>query len=452
MNTAKQYIPLFLIELYLFLGLWLLFYGPLSWPLENTREFLGYIFLYHLCFIAGYLLHTAHFRRNANSQSSIQPVLRESNNFTKHFWPVLILAFAANVILYRNMTLSHSFIPDNIFSGLYRGLIAPWEARAYYASDAAMAGFVKSPAITALLLFTAPFKYILLPGLVFYWHTLSSMRKLFGIFVASIPVLTGIVASLSVINFSYVFIISICLGTLLACKKSSGALSTLKQRKFFLFSLAFIFLFSFWQFYSVKSGQTPYQIAAGHGKPQTFDFLKAQGIKFKNEGTNLESSSAIDFYEKITAYMVQGYYGMSIAIGEEFDTSFGIGHSVFLQRTFADYLGLDVRDRTFQYKINDRWDQFVYWHSFYSYIANDVSFLGVSIVMLILGAYFSKIYLSAITDDDLYARMLLPLFGILFFYIPANNQVFGFLETMISFWILTVLFILSRKRKQVVAG
>ena len=452
MNTAKQYIPLFLIELYLFLGLWLLFYGPLSWPLENTREFLGYIFLYHLCFIAGYLLHTAHFRRNANSHSSIQPVLRESNNFTKHFWLVLILAFAANVILYRNMTLSHSFIPDNIFSGLYRGLVAPWEARAYYASDAAMAGFVKSPAITALLLFTAPFKYILLPGLVFYWHTLSSMRKLFGIFVASIPVLTGIVASLSVINFSYVFIISICLGTLLASKTSSGALSTLKQRKFFLFSLAFIFLFSFWQFYSVKSGQTPYQIAAGHGKPQTFDFLKAQGIKFKNEDTNLESSNAIDFYEKITAYMVQGYYGMSIAIGEEFDTSFGIGHSVFLQRTFADYLGLDVRDRTFQYKINDRWDQFVYWQSFYSYIANDVSFLGVSIVMLILGAYFSKIYLSAITDDDLYAKMLLPLFGILFFYIPANNQVFGFLETMISFWALTVLFILSRKRKQAVAG
>lgn len=452
MNTAKLYTPLFLIELYLFLGLWLLFYGPLSWPLENTREFLGYIFLYHLCFIAGYLLHTAHFRRNVNSHSPIQPVLRESNNFTKHFWPVLILAFAANVILYRNMTLSHSFIPDNFFSGLYRGLVAPWEARAYYASDAAMAGFVKSPAITALLLFTAPFKYILLPGLVFYWHTLSSMRKLFGIFVVSIPVLTGIVASLSVINFSYIFIISICLGTLLASKKSSGVLSTLRQRKFFLFSLALIFFFSFWQFYSVKSGQTPYQIAAGHGKPQTFDFLKAQGIKFKYEGTNLESSNAIDFYEKITAYMVQGYYGMSIAVGEKFDTSFGIGHSVFLQRTFADYLGLDVRDRTFQYKINDRWDQFVYWHSFYSYIANDVSFLGVSIVMLILGVYFSKIYLSAIMDDDFYAKMLLPLFGILFFYIPANNQVFGFLETMISFWTLTVLFILSRKRKQAIAG
>lgn len=451
MNTIKLYTPLILIEIYLFIGLWLLFYGPLSWPLENTWKFLTYITLYHLSFIAGYLLQTAHSCRNLDSHSPNQQALRQSNLFTKYFWPILILALAANVILYRNMTLSHSFIPDNILSDLYRGLVTPWEARAYYASDTALAGFVKSPAITALLLLVAPFKYILLPGLVFYWHTLVLIRKIFGVLIACVPILSGIVASLSVINFSYLFIISICLGTLFISQNGSEAFSLIRQRKFFIFSLVFIFLFSFWQFYSVKSGQTPYQVAAENGKPQSFDFLKEKGIVFKREGTELENSNAIDFYEKITAYMVQGYYGMSIAVGEKFDTSFGIGHSVFLQKTFADYLGLDIRDRTFQYKVNDRWDQFVYWHSFYSYVANDVGFFGVSIVMLMLGAYLSKIYIAATIENDFYAKMLLPLFGILFFYIPANNQVFGFLETMISFWALTVLFILSRRGKPAAA-
>ena len=67
--------------------------------------------------------------------------------------------------------------------------------------------------------------------------------------------------------------------------------------------------------------------------------------------------------------------------------------------------------------------------------------------MLILGAYFSYVYLSAVLQDNFYAKMLLPLFGILFLYIPANNQIFGFLESMSSFWILTLLFILSKKAR-----
>jgi len=229
-------------------------------------------------------------------------------------------------------------------------------------------------------------------------------------------------------------------------KKSEGVRSTIKNNKFFIASLALMFLFSFWQFYSVKSEQSLYQAVAEHGKPQSFDFLKEKEIKFKSDYEETKKSNTTDFYEKITVYMVQGYYGMSIALGEEFDTSFGIGHSVFLQKTFADYLHIDVRDKTFQHKINDRWDQFVYWHSFYSYIANDVGFLGVTIVMLVLGIYFSNAYLSAVMEENLYAKMLLPLFGILFFYIPANNQVFGFLETMTSFWILTILFFASKKR------
>ncbi|PNA72488.1 hypothetical protein C1Y19_20735 [Pseudomonas sp. MPR-LB3] len=145
--------------------------------------------------------------------------------------------------------------------------------------------------------------------------------------------------------------------------------------------------------------------------------------------------------------MVQGYYGMSISLDEDFQSSYGIGHSVFLQKTFAQHLGIDVRDKTFPHKITEKWDEFVYWHSFYTYIANDVGFWGVAVIMLILGAYFSYVYLSAVLQDNFYAKMLLPLFGILFLYIPANNQIFGFLESMSSFWILTLLFILSKKAR-----
>lgn len=447
MSIAKSYAPLLLVEAYLLFGLWLFFFGPIYWPLENKGEFLGFIFLYHVFFIAGYTLQHSFFLKNQSVELTPARASTDDNIFIRYFWIILLLAFAANVVVHRNTTLSNSYIPDDFFYGLYRGLVIPWEARAFYASEEPMIGFVKNPYITALTLFAGPFKYILLPGLVFYWHALSNARKVAGMLVLTIPLLTGIIASLSVINFSYVFIISTCLGVMIASKKSDGVITTLKQRKFFLAFLTFMFLFSFWQFYSVKSAHSPYQVVVEKSKPQTFEYLKQKGIAFKSEDPGAERSNSVDFYEKLTSYMVQGYYGMSISLDQKFQSSFGIGHSVFLQKSFSQYLGIDVRDRTFPHKVTEQWDEFVYWHSFYTYIANDVGFWGVTIVMLILGAYFSNVYLSATLHDNFYAKMLLPLFGILFLYIPANNQIFGFLETMTSFWILTLLFILSKRAR-----
>lgn len=443
MSTIKVYAPLLLVQLYLLFGLWLFFFGPIIWPKNNQTEFLELIFYYHVMFISGYVLQSHFFVRNyvltPTSPSS------GSDIFVKYFWVILMLAFAANVVVHRNTTLSNSYIPDNFFASLYRGLVVPWEARAFYASPDSLVGFVKNPYVTATLLLAGPFKYILLPCLVFYWHALSPVRKIAGILIIMIPLVTGIVASLSVINFSYLFIISICLGTWVISNDEKGILTALKQRKFFIAFLTCIFLFSFWQFYSVKSGQSLYQVAIETKKPQpTLDYLKQKQVTFKSEESGVSKTVATDFYEKLTIYMVQGYNGMSIALDENFESSFGIGHSAFLQKIFAEHLGVDIRNRTFQRKITDKWDEFSYWHSFYSYIANDVGFWGVGVIMLLLGAFFSKVYLSAIIDDNFYAKMLLPLLGILFLYIPANNLIFGFLETMISFWLLTIMFIASR--------
>ncbi|WP_147466621.1 hypothetical protein [Pseudomonas cichorii] len=532
MKTAKLYLPLLFVESYLLFTLWLFFFGPVVWPAENKLEFLFFIFLYHACFIFGYLLSCRFsLKRSAGSVG-----LPCDSLFLKYFWVILCFAFVAIVILHRNTTLTISYIPSDFFVQLAKGLLAPAEVRAFYASDASRAGFSANPPVTALLLFFGVFKYILLPGLVFYWDKLSVTRKVAGFVVVMIPLCTGIIASLSAINFYYFFVVSVCLGCVVASDKSTGFFAELFKRKTFLVFVVFIFLFSFWQFYSVKSGTSPYKVLFENQTPVSFNYLSETGSVFKSdldkeekpgvapepEKTNIaalpepvkiaelsakttavtsppstkvasgpakshadaahepvkiielpaqvnvvtlpepvkiadlpvepsvvaapQKSNLTDFYEKLTVYLVQGYQGVSISLGEKFDSSYGIGHSVFLQRIFAEHLGIDVRDKTYQRKITARWDENVYWHSFYSYIANDVSFFGVAIVMLILGWYFASIYLSAIISDDFFAKMLLPLFAILFLYIPANNQVFSFLETMMSFWILTALFFFNKYR------
>ncbi len=463
MKTAKFYIPLLLVESYLLFTLWLFFFGPVIWPIENRKEFLLVIFLYHAFFIVGYLLSC-----RSTLKKTTRVVESDGDNlFLKYFWIVLFFAFVAMVILHRNTTLSSSYFSVDFFSDLAKGLLAPAEVRSFYASGVPRDRFEASPYVTALLLFFGVFKYILLPGLVLYWDRLTTVRKIAGFFIVMIPLCTGIITSLSAINFYYLFVVSVCLFVLVVSNKSAGFLVELGRRKTFLYFLGFIFLFSFWQFYSVKSGVSPYKVFFENKKPVPFSYLNETGSVFKsdldpaekakNVGSPVKDTAAVvpekspltDFYEKLTVYLVQGYQGVSISLGEKFDSSYGIGHSVFLQRVFAEHLGIDVRDRTFQRKITARWDENVYWHSFYSYIANDVGFFGVSVVMLILGWYFANVYLAVVINNDFFAKMLLPLFAIMFLYIPANNQVFSFMEPMISFWILTALYIFHRRRTAV---
>ncbi|MBX8492917.1 hypothetical protein K5D42_23900 [Pseudomonas cichorii] len=535
MKTAKFYIPLLLVESYLLFTLWLFFFGPVIWPVENKKEFLFVVSLYHAFFIAGYLL-SCRFSLKQPSRA-VEP--NGDNLFLRYYWIIIVFAFIAMVILHRNTTLSRSYFPTGFFSELLKGLLAPAEVRSFYASAASREGFSGNAYVTGMLLFFGVFKYVLLPGLVFFWDRLSTTRKLVGFLVVMLPLCTGIISSLSAINFYYLFVVSVCLFGVVISNKSAGFFVELGRRKTFLFFLVFIFLFSFWQFYSVKSGVSPYKVFFEDEKPISFSYLNETGSVFKSDlapaekakdadssvkdtapavpesvditvrpaKTNVvalpatvdnkvataksntapspaktvtpelpakietaalpeiakvadvpaqvavavvpEKSNLTDFYEKLTVYLVQGYQGVSIALGEKFDSSYGIGHSVFLQRVFAEHLGIDVRDRTFQRKITARWDENVYWHSFYSYMANDVGFFGVSIVMLILGWYFANVYLAVVNDDDFFAKMLLPLFAIMFLYIPANNQIFSFLETMISFWILTALYIFHRRRTAV---
>ncbi|MBX8539111.1 hypothetical protein K5D56_08765 [Pseudomonas cichorii] len=456
MKTAKFYIPLLLVESYLLFTLWLFFFGPVIWPVENKKEFLFVVSLYHAFFIAGYLL-SCRFSLKQPSRA-VEP--NGDNLFLRYYWIIIVFAFIAMVILHRNTTLSRSYFPTGFFSELLKGLLAPAEVRSFYASAASREGFSGNAYVTGMLLFFGVFKYVLLPGLVFFWDRLSTTRKLVGFLVVMLPLCTGIISSLSAINFYYLFVVSVCLFGVVISNKSAEFFVELGRRKTFLFFLVFIFLFSFWQFYSVKSGVSPYKVFFEDEKPISFSYLNETGSVFKSDlapaekakdavAVVPEKSNLTDFYEKLTVYLVQGYQGVSIALGEKFDSSYGIGHSVFLQRVFAEHLGIDVRDRTFQRKITARWDENVYWHSFYSYMANDVGFFGVSIVMLILGWYFANVYLAVVNDDDFFAKMLLPLFAIMFLYIPANNQIFSFLETMISFWILTALYIFHRRRTAV---
>lgn len=434
-NSRLVFIPLFLSELYLALTLWLLFYGPLGWPLRNLITFLVLIFLYHAAFISGFFGQVKNFFK-VNATEEIKTDWAE-DLFIRKFWLIILLAFIACLISHRNLVHSDSYIPWNFFSDLKRGFFNASEVRNYYASAEFAQKFTGNKYVSALLLFLSFFKYILLPGLIMLWDKLSLQKKIVGILVVLIPVASGITISLSSINFAYLFTMTVCFGMLIIQNKS---LLVLKSRKIFILGYISLFFFSFLNFYQVKSGTSFAAVSSGKAVPVRMNYLEEKGVIFKNDRYRTEIAALDDLYEKLTVYLVNGYVGMSISLDKDFQSTFGIGHSTFLQRIFDQHLGFNVGSRTYQQRISAEWDKDIFWHSAYSYFANDVSFYGVILIMFVFGFYLGSISIHALLYKDFVASLLMPLFGIFILYLPANNQIFSFVESMVPFWILTVIY------------
>lgn len=436
-------VPLILVEVYLLFTVYLAIYGPIDFNIDNKREFLFYILAYHLAFVFGYLVNciwTKHSKKNKVSKFDFSTLV------VRYYWLILFLAFLGGVIFLKNITMSDTIIPYGIVDAITQGILNPAQARNVYAEKLFSSKYTGDKYLSALMLFLGVFKYSLLPIMIFKWTSLSLIKKVFGIFVVMIPLFGGIAMSLSSINFSYLFTISVCLLVVyMSADLCDGGVAGIKRRKAVLLSFIVMIFFSFWQFYAVKSGVTIYGVVVRGEKPATFDYLEKNHVTINKLPDNNDITSAflMDFYQKLTVYLAQGYKGMSISLSEPFDSTYGVGHSVFLQHVFEDYLGFNIREKTFQRKITDRWDENIYWHSAYSYFANDVSFFGVTFIMFAIGLLFSKVVNAALAKRDFIAKLLIPLFALMFLYFPANNQVFSFLESMISFWVLTLTLFVS---------
>jgi hypothetical protein len=151
-------------------------------------------------------------------------------------------------------------------------------------------------------------------------------------------------------------------------------------------------------------------------------------------------------YSWLSSYIVQGYYGFSLALDQEFDSTYGVGNSIFIARNIESLLGIEISARTFQQKIDGIWSETAQWHSFYSYFANDFHFTGVAFVCFFISFLLAKVWFSFIRDGNVFAGAAIPIFSILIIFIPANNQIFSFLDGLSAFIISMYLWWLSNRK------
>ncbi|MGI6665304.1 MAG: hypothetical protein ACOX3W_07845 [Christensenellaceae bacterium] len=170
--------------------------------------------------------------------------------------------------------------------------------------------------------------------------------------------------------------------------------------------------------------------------------------KEPSEPTSQIGQKINNLWYSASSYLSQGYYGMSQALELKWVPMYGLGNSMFLVDTITKNF-YDIDQFTYQVRLEPYgWDSDVRWHSMYTWVANDVSFYGVIVVMFALGIVFAMMFRDAIKEKDPFAQASIFFFIILIIFIPCNNQIAQSNETLCAFLTLIFLWFIGGRKSE----
>jgi hypothetical protein len=147
-------------------------------------------------------------------------------------------------------------------------------------------------------------------------------------------------------------------------------------------------------------------------------------------------------------YITHGYYALYLSLDKPFVPMFGVGHSIFLTQQAVRVTG-DPTIGTMSYPKRieeDGWDAYGLWSSIYPWIASDLSFPGTLLAVFVIGRLFALAWFDSLTGRNPFAFGMLAQFAIMLFYFPANNQTSQFGEGLTAFWVILILWLITRTK------
>ena len=140
-------------------------------------------------------------------------------------------------------------------------------------------------------------------------------------------------------------------------------------------------------------------------------------------------------------YMTQGYYGLSVALEADHESGHGVGHSRPLGYLASELFGWNSSDIVVSQLDDLGWASRGVWSTGVVWLANDVPFEYVPLVLFLLAAFLARLWRDSIQSGDHLSVVLFAYLFFTFIYMPGNLQLaqsgdlyFGFL-----FWCLVYL-------------
>lgn len=425
-GRARWLAPLVFFQVYLLTTVLLFFWGPWPWQVKHPDRLAAYLMAAQAAIAIGYLMAWQRL-------TQVEP-LRQTGHETG---AAIKLAAVATLILMVPTSLSRTgaTLPD-VMAGISNA------GAVYNANFERLAAGNPYVALEYLRILLAPVLVGLMPLAVVYWTSLTwpwRLACLAGIaFNLSIYVATGTNKGIAdfVITLPWLVYLGGCLGTL--------RLPVSWRTMLVVFG---VLLAGFLAFFGAGQAQRE----GGVGELGVFntgaDLIYAD--REKGLPVSLGDSQRI-IYESLTRYTGQGYQALSMAMElDDRASTWGFGHSMFLARNADAYFGTDHFTRGSLPGLLEEqagWGMLALWHSIYPWLASDVGFGGAILVMAGFGWLLGLSWGRALQGAGHRWVVLAYLLLVLFYYVPANNQVFQTAETCAAFLLLVIGLVLSGPR------
>ncbi len=456
-SGVLRFIPLFIAGGFFVCTILLVAIGPLDWHMHNNLKFYSFTIGCALALILGYLI--AVYRTSA-TQHKVMKIN------VSHF---LYFCVAIALILYFPTVKfgTGKWYPD-VYTGITNTGLA-YQLGKYYSAYAPKYLFY-------IRMILAPFTMAIMPITFFYKSRLTKPAFISGIVVIILNVCLSISQGVTKQVADTAMQIIIFLVILMFTEKKKGFKANAKHfTKFIAIILCVCVLFFAYYSNAMKNRlSTDVYLGDGVNTNSQEELINKLNDKHALSGVDLEStvngyasfSVATErensiFYKIVpkkiqpmfnylTSYFCHGYYGLSLAMEQDFTSSYGLGFSDFIRHNVSKFFGgaefeAQMYERTYMSKItNEGWIVGLSWPTFFVYPASDISFFGVIILVLLIGFLFGLSWKDAVLNHNPFALVSFFGFSTMIFYFSANNQMFQTGENCIGFTVMVGLWVITR--------
>lgn len=450
--------PLVLTEIYLLGSLVLLKFGPIDWKINNSI-FWVYTLTYALVFALGYFVLIPQKKYIFTQREQKWSGKKILTFFEKTYWIWYVVAIIVSWGVF--MGVSQGFVTiSNFFPSFINGIVDP--AYQYYEKFKMVYG--GNNLLSAFSLVFGFSRILIYFYTINWWNNISCAKKVSIVVFILYEMMQSISIGLNKNMIMVVFLL--CVMTFVSiCSDDSGIKEALKNRKYLIITLIVLCILAVayfgWSTHSRINGNYSRYAEQMLGSAEIKGAeIKDAEIKDNENDFNIsqdtdDTSRLKGLYIMFSSYICQGYKGMDMALEAEFDSGYGLGHSLFMSRIVDEFFGTSIIENTYNMKneINYGWSREASWNSFYVWMANDVGFVGVIFIMFLYGALMVSCWKDVVIDNDFIAGALFVLLCCEFMWIPMHNFLGAFIEYVGSFWILLFVYIAqkifkySRKRK-----
>ena len=416
-----RYQPIFIVIIYSLITIYLFEFGVVNFNVHD--KFLLYFFLFfaHIGMLSGYYfgIHSKNYTQRTDAKDG-RVLLR---TLYKYSFIISLITFLPSFMV---STHTYTFNISNLISKIQIGLS---DSSILYNANRSVenvSGIWKI--INIGLVLTGFIRWIFYPLSIYLWKELKKYQKVlffvFAFFYLASFLTTGTTAGIFTISFLIVvpvvmkaarqkFYYEVEYGR----KRISG-----KTRLLSLIAVLGGVLASLWIFSNNMESRLGWKTIAGNWSYFPWSIVP-------------ESMKSAVYW--LTSYIAQGYSALSRCIDLPFTPTFGLGGSWFLIQNFSSLLNINILDYTYLGKAEAfGYGAYHNWHTVYVWLANDVSFVGVPVLLFILFFLMAQSWRDYLEKNDPFAFVFMTIMGFFCLYISANNTVFSHSDTLFAFWII----------------